>query len=284
MGDLLSSNCGVYSQEVMDSVMENLKSLKAEKIRKEKIRKATEEARRKRTWQMHQKRQGAPRGPTPCVSPEARPELTMELPPRNPQHMFATSHNLASSSPHSPLKKLEQTVQRMREAAADAAFSAPFFCNEAREDIEMWASELGPHRLAWEVHCAGQTRSTPPMDEMLGSPCHSPTLATSVADSQWSSDEVVDEPAEHEGGRENSQPTLPRLCLPALTLPEDAGALCRALKDKGGVREEELYLRRVALLERGQDCRTHLQAKWDRMVSLWRWQGNGDKTFTIRLA
>merc|ERR1711977_768052 len=127
--------------------------LKAEKLR---VNKATEEARQKRTLEMRTRRMQRPRHQSLRIvnralkprAPEEEPEFA-SLPPRNTESKFAQSHNTSSreppcSPPVSPLGKLEQTVLRMGEAAAAAAFTAPVFCHEALEDIQFWASELGP--------------------------------------------------------------------------------------------------------------------------------------------
>lgn len=130
----------------------------------------------------------------PRAPPQEEPEQRITLPPRNTKKS-AQSHVLLppglevrpsrlkqSDDCLSPLGKLERTVKQMGEAAAAAAFTAPVFCHEAREDIQFWASELGPHRLAWEVHAASlQGTSSTPQEDF--SCCASPTLATSLLDS-----------------------------------------------------------------------------------------------------
>jgi len=75
---------------------------------------------------------------------------------------------------------------------------------------------------------------------------------------------------------------VPTLSLPSLSSDEGSDdCLKQALQD--GDCEEELYLRRVALLGRDDDDTAQRQAKWNRMESQWRWQGDCAKT-TIHLA
>merc|ERR1711998_119400 len=137
---------------------------------RERQREESSQARRKRSFEKRERFRS-------CRKPQLRPRTSREangvvrpVSPLNTLH--ETCYDDEDEEGGSPMTRLERTVYSMAGKAAAAAAAAPIFKDEAESEREFWARELGPCRLAWEMHAA--VRPPSPSENLAYIQCNDP--------------------------------------------------------------------------------------------------------------
>merc|ERR1712232_846309 len=149
---LSEANQNQVRRGVRDDGISHLHQLKAQSQRREREIEAATEKTKKRTAEMrdsfkHSRTKGVvPRG---AISP-----LNLSEQSGGCGGCMTGGGEQCEEVVLSPMKQLEETVHSMAISAAKRAGAAPFFCDEEEFVRDWWARELGPNRLAWELHVA----------------------------------------------------------------------------------------------------------------------------------